>query len=43
MWGHDAKITKTGVIPTGGAPSQSKANDTQDRRQDLEYLSECKT
>ena len=34
-WGHDAKITKIGVIPTGDSPGQGKANDPQDRRQDL--------
>ena len=25
-WGHDAKITKIGVIPTRGSPGQGKAN-----------------
>ena len=34
-WGHDAKITKIGVIPTRGPPAQGKANGPQDRRQDL--------
>ena len=34
-WGHDAKITKIGVIPTRGSPGQAKANGSQDRRQDL--------
>ena len=34
-WGHDAKITKIGVIPTRGLPGQGKANDSQVRRQDL--------
>ena len=42
-WGHDAKITKTGVIPTRGSPSQGKANSSQDRRQDLGLISECTT
>ena len=31
MWGHDAKIIQSGVIPTGGPPSQGKANGSQDR------------
>ena len=42
-WGHDAKITKTGVIPTRGLPGQGKANDPQVRRQDLGLISECTT
>ena len=42
-WGHDAKITKIGVIPTRGSPSQGKANCSQDRRQDPGLLSECTT
>ena len=42
-WGHDAKITKIGVIPTRGSPGQGKANDSQGRRQDLGPLSECTT
>ena len=42
-WGHDAKITKSGVIPMGGSPSPGTANDSKDRRQDLGPLSECKT
>ena len=42
-WGHDAKITKIGVIPTRGSPDQGKANGSQDRRQDLEPISECTT
>ena len=42
-WGHDAKITKVGVIPTRGSPGQGKANGSQVRRQDLRLLSECKT
>ena len=33
-WGHDAKITKIGVIPTRGSPSQVKANSSRDRRPD---------
>ena len=42
-WGHDAKITKIGVIPTRGSPGQGKANDSQVRRQDLGLISECTT
>ena len=42
-WGHDAKITKIGVIPTRGSPGQGKANGSQDRRQDLGPISECTT
>ena len=42
-WGHDAKITKIGVIPTRGSPSQGKANGSQFRRQDLGLISECTT
>ena len=42
-WGHDAKITKIGVIPTRGSPGQGKANGSQVRRQDLGLLSECTT
>ena len=42
-WGHDAKITKIGVIPTRGSPGQGKANGSQDRRQDLGRFSECTT
>ena len=42
-WGHDAKITKTGVIPTGESSGQGKANGTQDRRQILGPISECTT
>ena len=42
-WGHGAKITKMGVIPTGGSPGQGKANGSQDRRQDLGRISECTT
>ena len=42
-WGHDAKIIQIGVFPTGGSPGQGKANDTQDRRRDLEPTSECTT
>ena len=42
-WGHDAKITKIGLIPTRGAPGQGKANGSQDRRQDLRLISECTT
>ena len=42
-WGHDAKITKIGVIPTRGSPGQGKANGPQVRRQDLGLISECTT
>ena len=42
-WGHDAKITKIGVIPTRGPPDQGKANGSQVRRQDLGPPSECTT
>ena len=42
-WGHDAKITKIGVIPTRGSPGQGKANGSQVRRQDLKLLSQCTT
>ena len=42
-WGHDAKITKIGVIPTRGLPGQGKANGSQDRRQNLGPISECTT
>ena len=42
-WGHDAKITKTGVIPTRGSPGLGKANGSRDRRQDLGLISECTT
>ena len=42
-WGHDAKITKIGIILTRGLPGQGKANDSQDRRQDLGPSSECTT
>ena len=42
-WGHDAKITKTGIILTRGSPGQGKAKSSQDRRQDLGPLSECTT
>ena len=30
MWGHDAKITKIRVIPTGGLPSQGKPHGSRD-------------
>ena len=40
-WGHDAKITKIGVIPTRGLPGQGKASGSQDRRQNLGLISEC--
>ena len=42
-WGHDAKITKIGIISTRGSPGQGKANGSQDRRQDLGLISECTT
>ena len=42
-WGHDAKITKIGVIPTRGPPGQGNANGSQGRRQDLGLISECTT
>ena len=42
-WGHDAKITKSGVIPTRGSPGQGKANGSQGRRQDLGLISDCTT
>ena len=42
-WCNDAKITKIGVIPTRGSPRQGKANDPQDRRQDLGPISGCTT
>ena len=42
-WGHDAKITKIGLIPTRGSPGQGKANGPQGRRQDLTLISECTT
>ena len=42
-WGHDAKITKIGVIPTRGPPGQGKANCSQGGRQDLGSISECTT
>ena len=42
-WGHDAKITKIGIILTRGSPGQGKANGPQGRRQYLGHLSECTT
>ena len=42
-WGHDATITKIGVIPTRGSPGQGEANGSQVRRQDLGLISECTT
>ena len=42
-WGHDAKITKTGVISTRGSPGQGNANGSPVRRQDLGLISECTT
>ena len=40
---RDAKIIQIGVIPTGGSPGQGKANGSQDRRQDLQPISQCTT
>ena len=42
-WGHDAKITKNGVIPTRCSPGQGKANDSQVRRHNQGLISECTT
>ena len=42
-WGHDAKITKIGVIPTHGSPGRGKANGPQGGRQDRVLSSECTT
>ena len=42
-WGHDAKITKIGVILTSDSPSQGKAYGTQDGIQDLGPSSKCRT
>ena len=42
-WGHDAKITKIGVIPTPSSPGQGKANGSEDRRQHLGPISKCTT
>ena len=42
-WGHDAKITKIGVIPTRGSPGQGTANNPQGRRRILGPLCECTT
>ena len=42
-WGHDAKITKIGIIFTRRLPGQGKANGSQDRRRNLGPLSECTT
>ena len=41
--GHDAKITKIGIILTRSSPGQGKANDSQGRRQDLGLFPECTT
>ena len=40
-WGHDAKMTKIGLILTRGSPGQGKANGPQGRRQDPGLISEC--
>ena len=42
-WGHDAKITKIGIIPTRGSTGQGKVNGSQGRRQDLRPISKCTT
>ena len=42
-WGHDAKIIRIGVAPTNGSLGQGKANDSQDRRQNLGPISKCTT
>ena len=42
-WGHDAKITKIGIILMRGSPGQGKANGSQDRRQDPGPISKCTT
>ena len=41
--GHDAEITKIGVIPTRGSPGQGKVNGSQDERQDLGSIPGCTT
>ena len=40
-WGHDAKVTKFGVISMRDSPSQGKANGSKNRRQYLGPISEC--
>ena len=42
-WGHDAEITKIGIIFARGSPGQGKANSSQGRRQEVGALSECTT
>ena len=42
-WGHDAKVTKIGIIFTRGLPRQGKGNGSQDRRQNLGLSSEFTT
>ena len=42
-WGHDAKVTKIGVIPMRGSPSQGTANGAQGGRRNLRPSSECTT
>ena len=42
-WGHDAKITKIGIILTRGPPGQGKANGSQGRNQNLGRSSDCTT
>ena len=39
-WDHDAKITKIGIIPTGGSLSQGKPKGSQDGRKGLGPISE---
>ena len=41
MWGHDAKIIQSGVIPTSGSPGQGTANASGNGRQNLGPISEC--
>ena len=42
-WGHDAKITEIGVIPTGGSPGQGKASGSEGWRQGLGRIAKCTT
>ena len=42
-WGHDAKITKIGAIPTSGSPGQGKANSSEGRTQDQRPISKFTT
>ena len=43
MWGHDAKITKIGVIPAGDSPGQGKANDSQPTPEGQESIAQRAT